>query len=114
MNIINYHNRTFRTIQNTGTGEVNQQTIFKYYQKENMVWAEYSGGGIILGSLIATVDENGNLDMRYQHINERNEIMTGKCSSRPEILENSKLRIHEEWEWTCKDFSKGQSILEEI
>jgi hypothetical protein len=52
--------------------------------------------------------------MRYHHINESNEIMTGICKSRPEVLLDGRIRIHEEWEWTCKDRSKGYSIIEEI
>jgi hypothetical protein len=40
--------------------------------------------------------------------------MTGHCKSRPELMENGKLRMHEEWEWTSKDESKGKSIIEEI
>ncbi|MNN15762.1 hypothetical protein D3C81_1288760 [compost metagenome] len=67
-----------------------------------------------MGHLIAVADEKGNLDMRYHHINENNEIMTGICSSKPELLADGRLRMHEEWEWTCKDRSKGYSIVEEI
>ena len=40
--------------------------------------------------------------------------MTGTCKSKPEILENGKIRLHESWEWASGDKSKGQSIIEEI
>lgn len=40
--------------------------------------------------------------------------MTGKCTSKPEILENGKIRLHENWEWTSNDKTKGKSIIEEI
>lgn len=114
MDTINYNGRVFRTAHNTNNGEVNQETIFRYSQVNGIVSAEYSGGGILVGNLVAVVDEAGNLDMRYHHINESNEIMTGICRSKPELLTNGKLRMHEEWQWTCKDYSKGQSIIEEI
>lgn len=39
--------------------------------------------------------------------------MTGICFSHPEKLENEKIRLHENWEWTSGDKSKGQSIIEE-
>jgi hypothetical protein len=39
--------------------------------------------------------------------------MTGICISKPEILENGKIRLHEFWEWTSGDKSKGTSIIEE-
>lgn len=114
MKNINYNGKRFKSIQTSGNGEVNEETIFTCYQQGNMVWADYSGGEIIKGHLIAKVDEAGNLDMRYHHMNKNGEVMTGICKSRPEVLENGKIRLHEEWEWTCKDRSKGQSIIEEI
>jgi hypothetical protein len=51
--------------------------------------------------------------MRYHQVNNAGEIMTGICKSIPEILENGKIRLHESWEWTSGDKSKGQSIIEE-
>ena len=114
MSRINYNGRTFRSVSNTDNGEVSAETVFHYSQEGNIVTATYSGGGILAGSLIAVVDEQGVLDMRYQHVNEKHELMTGKCISRPEILDNGKIRLYEEWQWTCKDFSKGRSVVEEI
>jgi hypothetical protein len=34
--------------------------------------------------------------------------------SRPEILANGKIRLHESWEWTSGDKSTGKSIIEEL
>lgn len=111
---INYDNKKFSSVRNSETGEVSSKTVFHYHQKEAVVWAEYSGGGIVFGTLIAKVDENGKLDMRYQHINKDGELMTGKCLSTPEILKDRRIRLHEKWQWTSGDFSKGESIIEEI
>jgi hypothetical protein len=111
---INYDNRNFISIHNSGSGEVGAKTVFHYHQKENIVWAEYGGGGIIRGNLIANCDERGNLDMRYQHINKIGELMTGKCLSSPEVLPDGRIRLHEKWQWTCGDHSSGESVIEEI
>lgn len=111
---INYNGKTFKSVDTSENGEVNAETTFTYYQKGQIVWADYSGGGIVKGNLIATADSDGNLDMRYQHFNENNELMTGICISRPEVLANGRIRLHEQWEWTCKDYSKGHSIIEEV
>ena len=59
------------------------------------------------------VDNLGNIEMRYHQVNENDELMTGICKSAPEILENGKIRLHEKWEWTSGDKSKGTSIIEE-
>ncbi len=60
------------------------------------------------------VDEKGNIDMRYHQVNTNHELMTGVCKSKPEILNNGKIRLHETCEWTSGDKSKGNSIIEEL
>ncbi len=113
MSKINYDNRKFTSVANSETGEVSAETVFRYHQKGNLVWAEYEGGAIVFGNLIAKANENGSLDMRYQHLNTDGELMTGICQSTPEILADGRIRLHEKWRWTCKDFSKGESVIEE-
>ncbi len=112
--MLNYNNKTFKSITNTSNGEVGEETLFHYHQKDKVVWAEYSGGAIIKGFLIAKVLENNALEMRYEHINKSGELMTGICHSTPEILANGLVRLHEKWQWTSGDFSSGESIIEEI
>ena len=112
--MINYNRKKFRAIQNTENGETSSETVFHYQQTENILTSEYSGGKIIKGHLIGLVDENGNIEMRYHQVNIKNEIMTGVCQSTPEILPNGKIRLHEIWQWTSGDLSKGTSIIEEI
>ena len=111
--MINYSNKIFKPIVNSKNGETSNETEFHYKQIGNILTAEYSGGKIKIGHLIGLVDEYGNIDMRYHQINKDGELMTGKCSSKPEILENGKIRLHENWEWTSGDYSKGESIIEE-
>ena len=112
--MINYDGKTFRPIVNSENGETSGETVFLYKQVGNILTSEYSGGRIKKGHLIGLVDENGNIDMRYHQVNDKGEIMTGICRSRPEILDNQKIRLHENWQWTSGDRSKGESILEEI
>ena len=111
---MNYNDKKFRPISNTENGETSNETIFHYKQTGNVLTSEYSGGKIKLGHLIGLVDENGNIEMRYHQLNDKGELMTGVCKSKPEILENGKIRLHENWYWTSGDNSKGQSIIEEI
>lgn len=111
--MVDYNNKIFRPIVNSENGETSNATVFIYKQTGNILTSEYSGGKIKKGHLIGLVDENGNIDMHYHQVNNKGEIMTGICKSSPEILENGKIRLHESWEWTSGDKSKGQSILEE-
>lgn len=112
--IINYDGKIFRPSMNSENGETSDETTFHYRQDGQILTATYSGGKIKFGHLIGLVDEFGNIDMRYHQININNELMTGICKSRPEVLSNSKLRLHETWQWTSGDNSKGTSIIEEI
>lgn len=114
MNKINYDNKKFAAIENSETGEVSGETIFHYRQTGDLVWAEYAGGEIKFGTLIAKVLEKDYLEMRYQHLNKSGELMTGKCFSAPEILADGRIRLYEKWQWTSGDLSKGESIIEEI
>lgn len=111
--MINYDNKIFRPIVNSKNSETSNETVFPYKQVGNILTSEYSGGKIIAGHLIGVVDKNGNIDMSYHQVNDKNEIMTGICNSKPEILENGKIRLHENWEWTSGDKSKGKSTIEE-
>lgn len=93
--MVNYNNRVFKPVSNTENGETINQTTFFYKQVGNVLTAEYSGGKILKGHLIGLVDENGYIDMRYRQVNSKGLLMNEKCTSKPEILENGKIRLHE-------------------
>lgn len=114
MNRINYDNKTFASVQNSETGEVSSETRFQYHQRGDLVWAEYAGGAVRFGSLIAKVTDDDCLEMRYQHLNANGALMTGECLSTPEILADGRIRLYEKWQWTSGDCSSGESIIEEI
>ncbi len=110
---MNYHNKTFRPVVNAANGEVSSDTVFYYKQVGNIVTADYSGGSIRLGHLVALMDADGCLNMRYHQVNVRGELQTGICRSIPEVLPDGRLRLHESWQWTSGDGSRGESVVEE-
>ncbi|WP_430404754.1 n-acetylglutamate synthase [Fluviicola sp.] len=111
---MNYHNKKFRPVSNTENGETSEETIFHYQQEGNILTCTYSGGQIKVGQLIGLVDSIGNIDMRYHQVNSKGQLMTGICKSTPEILSDGRIRLHEMWQWTSGDQSKGNSVLEEV
>ncbi|MFT5337093.1 MAG: hypothetical protein ACI9YL_001095 [Luteibaculaceae bacterium] len=111
---MNYNHKKFRPISNTPNAETSGETIFEYIQEGNIISSSYSGGQIKAGHLIGLVNPNGEIEMRYHQINLQGVLMAGICFSKPEILPNGKIRLHETWEWTSGDKSKGISVLEEI
>lgn len=112
--MINYNGKTFTSKENTANGEVSAQTFFEYKQEGNIISASYSGGEIVKGTLIGIVKEDGELEFRYNHVNQQNEIRGGKCHSRPEILPDGRIRLYEKWQWTDSDNTEGESIIEEV
>jgi hypothetical protein len=84
--MINYHDRRFIPLSNSASGEVSPEVVFHYRQAGRIVTCRYSGGCIVSGQLIALVDAEGRLDMRYHQVNDRGEGMTGVCRSTPELL----------------------------
>ena len=112
--MINLNNRKFRAVETTENGEVSGETLFNYYQNGNIIWADYSGGSIVKGSLMAVMDEGGNLDMKYHHINKENKIMSGESKSTLEILDGGRIRYYEEWKWSSGYMSFGKSVVEEV
>lgn len=111
---VNYNGRCFRSVANSGSGEVGSETRFDYCQDGSVVWAIYSGGAIQIGALVAVAATDGSLDMRYSHVNKSGQLATGVCKSSPEVLPDGRLRLHEVWQWTSGDESSGTSIVEEF
>ncbi|MFK7920857.1 MAG: n-acetylglutamate synthase [Bacteroidia bacterium] len=107
------NHRKFKSLLNSDNGEVHDGTIFHYRQESKLIWAEYQGGKIQKGFLVGQVIGDY-LEFTYQHLNADFELMTGVCKSFPELSEGGKIKLNEDWKWTCKDFSAGKSILIEI
>ena len=110
----NLEGKTFTSLSNTGSGEVGGDTLFHYHQDEEIVWADYAGGAIVKGHLIARVIEGGTLDMRYHHVNTDGEIMIGKCLSTPGLSDDGRLLFNEAWQCLSGDLSSGSSVIIEV
>lgn len=103
--------RFFTALENSESGEVSSDTVFCYHQKGNVIWAEYSGGSVVKGFLIGTMDEKHELHFDYRHINTDGESKSGTCDSKP-FIKNGKLRFSEKWRWSSGQ--DGTSLIEEI
>lgn len=107
----NLEGKVFIPKTNSENGEVDSETQFFYHQNEGLVWAEYSGGKILKGHLIGKILGNGNIELRYHHLNTKNEFMTGKCISTPEILNDGRLMLKENWHWLSGGKGSGYSEI---
>lgn len=113
MERLNYNDRMFRLVSNLGPGDVDQETVFFYHQKDNYLWGHYQGGNVTMGVLIGKVLEDDTLKFNYHHYDHAGNIKSGICHSHPQV-ENNRIILHEEWLWTDGIEGSGTSILEEI
>lgn len=111
---MNYHNRKFKVVSTSGSGEVSNTFIFHYQQEGNVLSCSYSGDSIQEGNLVGSVDDDGVITFTYRQVNLRGIERSGICVSTPEILDDGRIRLHETWRWTDGDQSTGTTILEEV
>lgn len=111
---VSYDGRRFRSLTNSAGGDVTSATVFHYHQRGDIVWGTYEGGGVVFGTLLATLQADGSLDMRYQQIAAGGERKGGRCRSKPERLADGRLRLHEQWTWTEGGTGDGSSVVEEV
>ncbi|MBX3000848.1 MAG: hypothetical protein KF893_20165 [Caldilineaceae bacterium] len=110
----NLNGKLFRSVSNSENGDVDSATLFYYHQRGEVVTARYVGGSIVEGHLIAKMLPDGQLDMRYHHLNTTGEFMLGRCLSTPTLLTDGRLKFSEEWQWLSGDGSSGRSEIEEV
>lgn len=113
MNEFNFNNKRFALIENSENGQVNSETIFNYKQEENLVTANYFGGTIKYGKIIADLKGN-QLNMLYQCLTTDNQLKAGKALAQITKTENGKIKLSLNWEWLTNGNEKGQSEYIEI
>jgi hypothetical protein len=113
MDDYNFNNKTFSLMQNSENGKVSNETIFEYKQQGNLVTADYHGGSILYGKIIAIL-KGDQLNMLYQCITTNNELKAGKAIAQISFTENGKLKLELNWEWLDNKEEKGVSEYLEI
>jgi len=112
MKKINFHNKSFKLLENSSNGKVNSEAIFNYQQEGDLVTAEYSGGGVIYGKIIAE-HQGDSLKMLYQCYTEEQELKAGKAIADIVITEEDKIKLSLNWKWLESE-KTGTSIYIEI
>lgn len=109
--VISLDKKVFKSLSNSDNGEVDNTTRFYYRQTGAIVWATYKGGSLKFGTLSGKMVSNRSLVFNYQHENNDGELLTGHCQTEIRLNENGLILLHEQWQWSCRDHSKGSSIL---
>lgn len=113
MKKIDLNNKTFVLVTNSDNGEVNSETLFRYFQQDDLVTADYSGGPIRSGKIIAKL-EGKQLQMLYHCLTVENELKAGKATANISQDEQDKLKLRLQWEWLNGSREKGTSEYVEL
>jgi GNAT superfamily N-acetyltransferase len=108
----NFHKKQFKVIKNDGIDvEVTTETIFNFYQNEELIYAEYKGGKVKYGEIFGLV-ENNTVHFYYSQVNFEGVKNQGSSTDEIKVLDNNKLQLIDKWEWKNKS-GKGLCIMEE-
>ncbi len=107
------NNRKFRLIENGQKGEVSGETIFLFYQDKNIVRADYFGGTIASGHILALINDD-KMEMVYHCITIDNETKVGKASATIFVDDAKKINLLLNWKWISGADGKGSSHYIEV
>lgn len=113
MSKFDFSDKTFALVKNSDSGKVTAETVFKYKQEDDLVTADYSGGTIRYGKIIAALEDD-ELDMLYQCITNENELKAGKAKAKITINDKGKMKLSLDWEWLEGGGERGKSEYIEI
>ena len=112
--MFNLHFKQFKALNNSENGEINNQTVFEYFQDNSQIWADYKGGSIKTGKLKGKRTTENGFEFTYEHINKQGEVKSGFCKTQVSFSREGKIILNEYWTWTSGDESSGESTLIEI
>ncbi len=104
--------RTLVGVENDAAGDVGPDTVFEFEQDGSRLSGTYSGGSVVEGHLLGTIEGN-RWDIRYVQLTADGETATGHSVGVVSRLEDGRVRVEDEWEWESK-LGSGTSVHEEI
>jgi hypothetical protein len=111
--LINYDGRMFRSAATETAGADGAGPVGHYHQDGAVVWAEFRGGKVVRGSLVGSCSSDGILDLAYSQLLSTGEVVAGRCTSVPRVLEDGRIRLSEHWQRFGPDGGAGVSVIEE-
>jgi N-acetylglutamate synthase-like GNAT family acetyltransferase len=108
------HNKKMRPTMNTANGQVNEETLFEYFQHGDYVWGTYGGGAVARGVLLGKMNANRDMRFYYFQLDHEGNLHQGNSRTSTEFLNDGRVVLYENWQWTGSKTGSGNSIIEEI
>ena len=112
--MFNLHFKQFKILNSSENGDVNDKTIFEYFQDGDEIWANYKGGEIISGELIGKKTAENGFEIAYNHTTKQGTKKEGICKTQVSFSKEGKIILNEFWQWRTGDQTNGTSTLIEI
>jgi len=109
---MNLNNVKMNVIETAGNGVVNELTIFTFSQTDNFVSATYSGGQILKGYLVGTLDQD-KLSFSYCQLQTNGKMDNGQ-SECDVLIEDEKIRLVEHFTWASRNGETRTNIFQEL
>jgi hypothetical protein len=90
------------------------ESVATYHQDGDLFWGEAEGGTLRRGSVLGLATPDGELDFSYSFVFTDGRVVSGRCHSTPELLDDGRIRLREDWERFGVNGSTGVSYLEEL
>lgn len=108
-----YDGRTFRSSARETAGGDGRGPVGHYRQRGDLVWARFAGGAVVTGALVGTCAADGRLDLVYCQVLTGGDVVVGRCTSTPQVLDDGRIRLREEWHRLDRAGSRGVSYIDE-
>ena len=105
---LSINNRQFITTGNE-SGLSSKETIFYYYESNNVVTGNYRGGEIIEGQIIGKKLPNNSLELAFQCVTKDGELKSGQSKGVVSKNDQGKFSLSFDWVWLNGDLSGGKS-----
>ena len=114
MGKIDLDGKKFGLLVNSENGEVSTDTLFYYEQEGDLVTAEYRGGSVRSGKILARQNADNSLEMLYQCLTDEGKLKAGKAFAKVSLKENGRIQLDLKWRWLNGDKTSGTSTYIEI
>ena len=109
---ISLDGRIMHASKTAAGGVVNADTIFRFRQTDDVVTAEYAGGGIRRGSLVGRLSD-AELHFRYVQLQNDGRLDGGESHCEVEIDDSGRVSIVEHYAWGSRP-GTGTNVISEL
>ena len=108
-----FNGKTFVLSSRKAMEATNVETQFIFSQDQRLVTADYRGGSVQFGKIIAKLEKD-HLQMSYQCLTVEQELVIGQASANIEMGENGELRLIIDWQSLIDKGISGVSAYVEM